>query len=266
MSAVLIPTDFSEASYNAARYGMALARCLDASLLFLHAYEVPYNFSVRQERAADQMEHEARAQMAAFVQKLAPTQKHQVAIERGTLIEAIHRLVAQTPMHLVVMGATGASGIKKALVGSNTIEAIKNAVLPVLSVPVHATAPPSAIHILATHEKNDLPIWQQALPLANSWQIELFSLVLDHDDDAEIKQNQKAYQDLLTSVFDRQIPHTVLDDKGAKEALDEYLAQHENPLLVVRRTKTNWLERLFNNSRADKLAAQAECAVWVFPA
>lgn len=41
MKTILIPTDFSEAAVNAARYGLFLAQRLQADLQLIHAFKVP---------------------------------------------------------------------------------------------------------------------------------------------------------------------------------------------------------------------------------
>ena len=53
----------------------------------------------------------------------------------GELISTVKKLIAVHQPDLIVMGTKGASGLKKILIGSNTVNVIANTNLPVLVIP-----------------------------------------------------------------------------------------------------------------------------------
>ncbi|CAN5532599.1 hypothetical protein BH23BAC1_BH23BAC1_33470 [soil metagenome] len=60
----------------------------------------------------------------------------------GLLDENIKALSEELDIDLVVMGTTGATGLKEVFLGSNTSHAIENLDCPVLAIPEHTKFSP----------------------------------------------------------------------------------------------------------------------------
>src|SRR5450432_1125781 len=56
-------------------------------------------------------------------------------LAHGNLVDSLRKIIAVQPPDLIVMGTKGASGLKKLLMGSNTVNVIANIKLPVLVIP-----------------------------------------------------------------------------------------------------------------------------------
>ena len=56
-------------------------------------------------------------------------------LAHGNLVSTLEKIIAVQHPDLIVMGTKGASGLKKALVGSNTVNVISNIRIPVLVIP-----------------------------------------------------------------------------------------------------------------------------------
>ncbi len=56
-------------------------------------------------------------------------------MERGNLITALKKLIEVQQPDLIVMGTNGASGLKKLIIGSNTVKVISKTRVPVLVIP-----------------------------------------------------------------------------------------------------------------------------------
>ena len=57
------------------------------------------------------------------------------SIAHGDLITTLKKIIAVQQPDLIVMGTKGASGLKKILIGSNTVNVIANTKVPVLVIP-----------------------------------------------------------------------------------------------------------------------------------
>jgi nucleotide-binding universal stress UspA family protein len=130
MKTIIIPVDFSETSLNAARYAAAmLSGKKDAGIILYHMY-------------SDADEYEMAG---TYLESL----KNELLIkgdrviecirERGDdLIDCLERLAYQKTATLIVMGITGKSAFRQALIGSNTLKIAMRDVCPVLIVPPQA--------------------------------------------------------------------------------------------------------------------------------
>jgi len=131
MTNILIPTDYSEASFNALETAIVIAKRNNASLILLHIDDAGYlpedTYTIKN---ASQIGH-------AIADNI--RQRHgiptTVLFKEGFIGPTIVRLAFDIKPDLIVMGAYGASGHRDFFIGSNTYFTIKNASCPVLIVP-----------------------------------------------------------------------------------------------------------------------------------
>lgn len=131
MTNILIPTDYSEASFNALETAIVIAKRNNASLILLHIDDAGYlpedTYTIRN---ASQIGH-------AIADNI--RQRHGIPttllFKEGFIGPTIVRLAFDIKPDLIVMGAYGASGHRDFFIGSNTYFTIKNASCPVLIVP-----------------------------------------------------------------------------------------------------------------------------------
>lgn len=123
---VLVPTDFSEYALLAARFAMSLASYSHAEVCFLHAFTwLRSAFQGEYENEANRKEAEqnAREQMDGFLAHFdGEIQVPDTILAEGRLSDAIDSFLSGSNVMLVVMGTTGASGLKYHVLGSTTSE------------------------------------------------------------------------------------------------------------------------------------------------
>jgi nucleotide-binding universal stress UspA family protein len=130
MHRVLIPTDFSEASLNAARFAAEmLAGKKDASAFLYHNYSHPHEC----ENCVDYM----KSLKKEFLDKGVASVEYENEMG-GDLVEKLDRLAHQTRASVIVMGITGHSAMHDIFIGSNTLKMVNRSVCPVLIVPPDA--------------------------------------------------------------------------------------------------------------------------------
>jgi nucleotide-binding universal stress UspA family protein len=128
---ILIPTDYSEASFNALETAIVIAKRNNASLKIVHiddtAYTPEETYPIKN---AAQIGH-------AIADNI--KQRHGVEttiiFKEGFIGPTIAKLALELKPDLLVMGAYGASGHRDYFIGSNTYYTIKHACCPVLIVP-----------------------------------------------------------------------------------------------------------------------------------
>jgi len=130
MHRVIAPVDFSDSSFNAARFtSQMLAGKPDAMIILYHNYE-------KQRDAANSLSQLEKLKKEMLEQDVAEVE---CVIEMGgDLVENIARLAHTRRATLVTMGITGKSAIKQILMGSNTLKLVNENLYPVMIIPSDA--------------------------------------------------------------------------------------------------------------------------------
>jgi nucleotide-binding universal stress UspA family protein len=142
LKTVLVPTDFSDASESALRYGKAMAGAFDASLHVVHVMEdllahawaaEVYVASMPQLR--DEIEKESRQRLGALLTE-EERRKYRVetALLAGNPFLEIIRYAKAHDINLIVMGTHGRGPIAHMLLGSVAEKVVRKSPCPVLTV------------------------------------------------------------------------------------------------------------------------------------
>jgi nucleotide-binding universal stress UspA family protein len=138
---ILVPTDFSEASEAALRYGRALAEAFDASLDVLNVMEDPFLFAPTAEGYVppphfyEEMETATRDRLYKLLTD-AEREKFRAKLvtKKGSPFVEIVRYAKANDIDLIVMGTHGRGAIAHMLMGSVAEKVVRKAPCPVLTV------------------------------------------------------------------------------------------------------------------------------------
>jgi nucleotide-binding universal stress UspA family protein len=137
---ILVPTDFSDCSEEAVRYGRDLATALGASLHLLHVVQDPYTqpwaaeaFPAPLGDLLTQWEEQARARMAGDLSE-ADRSKVTIVTQIGSPFFEIIRYAQEQHVDLIVIGTHGRGPIGHMLLGSVAEKVVRKAPCPVLTV------------------------------------------------------------------------------------------------------------------------------------
>ncbi len=142
LKTVLVPTDFSDASESALRYGKAMAEAFGASLHVVHVMEdllahawaaEVYVASMPQLR--DEIEKESRQRLGALLTDGERTElRAETALLAGNPFLEIIRYAKAHDVDLIVMGTHGRGPIAHMLLGSVAEKVVRKSPCPVLTV------------------------------------------------------------------------------------------------------------------------------------
>jgi nucleotide-binding universal stress UspA family protein len=149
MKNILIPTDFSENSWNAIEYALNLYKKTSCNIYLLHVVRVTgyigddYGVLPTTETISDVLVKDAKLQLQHLkkrIEKLPLNTKHNFISSTiyGLFINTIRDEVREKKIDIIVMGTKGASGFEEVVLGSNTGDVITKVQCPVLVVPEKA--------------------------------------------------------------------------------------------------------------------------------
>lgn len=277
MKKIILPTDFSENAYNAAKYAVQLFKGVTTTFYLLHTY-TPAFFRAEnlasspiKEDLEDQNHTIAMAQLKELQQRL---QKEFITTEHtfvtravfNTLPQELHNLSESEKADLIIMGTQGATGIIEELLGTNTTEVMRRTECPLIVVPAGFEYKFHKEIIFPTdyeidYKKEQL---QQFLDISvnQNSSIEVLHVSSGHDLSTEQLRNKQKLDGLLA-----QTSHTFhsLPDQGVIEAINSFQVDKPSAILVMIRNKHTFLERLFFEPIIKKIGLQIDIPFMVIP-
>jgi nucleotide-binding universal stress UspA family protein len=140
LQTILVPTDFSECSNAAVRYGFALAENFGASVHLLNVVQDPYllpwaaeSFTVPIPDILKDWEREAKRQLTECV-PVGTAVKALAATRVGSPDREIVRYAAENEIDLIVIGTHGRGALGHMLLGSVAERVVRTAPCGVLAV------------------------------------------------------------------------------------------------------------------------------------
>jgi nucleotide-binding universal stress UspA family protein len=140
LKTILVPSDFSECSEAAFRYGLELARRFDARVHLLHVVQDPLTqpwaaegLSAPLFEVVDKWQAEAKERLRASV-PAADAHRVTVAASVAWPYAEILRYAIENDVDLIVMGTHGRGGVSHMLLGSIAEKVVRRAPCPVLTV------------------------------------------------------------------------------------------------------------------------------------
>ena len=127
MKTILALVDFSDASTNALSFAAELSKRASARLIIMNILQKGED----EEETKNKLKSIESDLKKSFDSDL----KCESSIAHGNLITTLKKIIAVQQPDLIVMGTKGASGLKKILIGSNTVNVIAKTKVPVLVIP-----------------------------------------------------------------------------------------------------------------------------------
>lgn len=136
---ILLPTDFSDLSLKAVRYGLKLNKKINGEITLFHALHLPGIADNVKKKLEDILKKESLEELQILEHKLkkvnAISGEIKKEVEFGVPSKAISDYAKKNDIDLIVMGTKGAGKISKALFGSNTAHLLEKANTTVCVVP-----------------------------------------------------------------------------------------------------------------------------------
>ena len=277
MKKILLPTDFSDNSWNAIKYALQLFKDQECNFTLLNTYtpiiyQIEYmQLGSTQLGLLETMKEVSENGLDEMEQKILnefknPKHTYSKISSFSTLTTEINELYSGNIMDLIVMGTKGATGAREVLFGTNTVHAIKNAKCPVLAIPdnfsfeaPHEILFPSDYEV-NFQEKHIQPIIDIVAPY--NPRINILNASYGYDlSEAQEKNRQKlgAYFKEMACLF-----HSV-SNQNVQEAITKFQLKARINLLVMINNKHSFFENLFFKSTIKQIGFHLNIPFLVIP-
>jgi nucleotide-binding universal stress UspA family protein len=264
---ILFTTDFSNASENAYVYALKLAEKLKASITVVHVYEV-LQFHTWVEESMNMREVNDNITLGEFERfkeeieilkriakenQLDTIEVNYSLKESDYVVDAVLTEAEENQADLIVLGTTGATGLKEIFFGSVASKVMERATCPVFVVPDTANYRGiEKVGLTLEYKPGELELIEKALSIARRLGGHLHCLHVDVYDPEKLKPRVLEYKEAFKHEPDISFhTHYELDvEKGILEFMKFNLID----VVVMRVHHQSMLKELFSYSIAKRIA------------
>lgn len=275
MKKILLPTDFSENSINAISYASQLFRGVPCKFYLLNVFKIPYLANeelmdqnvVQLAALEEEMLKTSKKEMKKLLKRLPKNAKHDFAtISDYNLFNlAVHQLVDEENIELIIMGTKGATGAQEIFLGSNTSDVIMRSSCNVIAIPEnHAFKPPKEI-VFPTDFKIDYN-FEDLAPLISLAEMNNSMVRIIHfSEKADLDEHQEHNKSKLSS-FLVNIKHKyyTLSSSDFEEGLNCFTQSRGNiDMIVIIGRHYGFFQRLFFKPKVRELSFHSTIPLFV---
>lgn len=271
---ILVPTDFSSNADRAVEYAALLAQKSDSAMVLLHVQtpllSSPGIRGVMADEAISGMNDslERMKMLTKALEQTFPALKVNYLIVEGETAEVIIEKGSAEKATLVVMGTLGASGLRKTLFGSNTVQVIRNINVPVLVIPPDAEirVPEKMVYATDYNTTEFKPLLFAAnFAHALNSKLHIVHVIPDVKHELEEKTMIDAFrQEMEGKLNYPETEFTIFRSRDVGEGLLDFTQATRADLLALTTRHKGAFGSLFSKSITEEIAFQAIMPMLVF--
>jgi len=276
---ILVPTDFSDNAWDALTYAIRLFDDIPCTFYILNTYQVsPSRITNTMHKERDthmyRMLKEASEKALKEIENhlndnlLNDKHEYKILSKSGALISIIKNLVSKENIDLIVMGTTGASGIKEVFMGSNAVKMIKHINLcPVLSVPKSYEYHELEKVVFATDHKRHYNAIELTclleLQLIHNFMISVIHIKKENSLNTIQQQNIE----ILKQFFETDMIsfEEIYSSTTVEKAIYKYITKHDANMICLLNYEHSIIEKLTHEPIINKISFHSTIPLLVIP-
>lgn len=272
MKKILVPTDFSTEAENALKIAAQLAKEHDCEIHLLHILEIPL-------QQVDPISGFSELPEAMFFMKLAHKQFTELRekpflngisifehVEFHEIFRGIMQVSEKENVDLVIMGSSGASGLKEIFIGSNTEKAVRNCNTPVLVIKNnHEQFKVNHMVFASNFEDDSINTFENALHFANLFNSKLHLVLVNTPNNFITSADAEKRIAHFTKKFNMQnYSTTIYNDVSIEKGILNFSEAISADLISISTHGRKGLSHFFNGSISEDLVNHANRPIMTF--
>jgi nucleotide-binding universal stress UspA family protein len=271
MKRILVPTDFSAPAKQALHFAVEIAQKSNGRIHLIHVVDLPVSYSLVSPSiyVDDSIVKDSMALAQKSFDKM--VEKHKgsgvsitYSVEYGNPSMAILKLIEEQKSDLVVMGTSGASGIKEILIGSNAEKIVRGSKVPVISIPVGSktTTIKNIVFPNSLREENET-LTLAVKAMQNFFKAKLHLVYVntpalfkrDHETIGRLRTYARRY------MF-KDVEIHVYNDLSEQEGTMNFATEIGADMIAMGTHGRQGLGHLFSGSVAEDVVNHVKCPIW----
>lgn len=277
MQKILVPTDFSKNALKAVVYASEIAQKTGAAIHLLHVIEPSLNMATMQtDSSATKVVEEKTAKLDDSLKSIAdayPQVKVTPCLAGGAVIASIFKYMENEKPDLVVMGTSGASGLKKYIMGSVTAGVIGKTKIPVLAIPVsYELEKPDAIMFATNQFEKDKEILDKIVAISKIFSAPIHVIVFKErggNKNADFIYNEEqlnSYLKFLKETFPAaKFKGAILEGTDFEITIDGYNNKNEIDMIAMVTYPKSFFEKVLIKSITKQMAFHSTIPILAIP-
>lgn len=272
MKNILIPTDFSENSWNAIVYALHFFSESSCNFYLLHVNTVDTlvttdssytsNQKVSKELPVSPLKKLLEQTVERIKNSLSFNTNHRffTIIDHDFIIDSIRNRVDEKKIDFIVMGTKGASGLKKCAIGSNTGNVIRKVKCTTLVVPENAKYVMPKEIAFPTDFSFFYPI-ETLQPIAATVEVNNATIRVLHINkhESELNEDQQKNKEYLNDYFSN-YKHSFhfLTNKHIEDAVQKFVESKEVNLITMLAKNLNYFQKILFHPTVTEISYYKE--------
>jgi len=268
MKNILLPTDFSENSWNAIKYAIQFFEDIECNFYLLHvnrlnnlvANDTPLilNGDALEQIYIKPTKQKLRTILKRISSLSARIKKHKyyTLSDYRFFIESIRKNVDEKHIDYIVMGTKGASGIEKIILGTNTADIITKVKCNTLVVPENAEfVPPKEIAYPTDFTlSSNLQVLEPVSEIMDRFKSSL-RIVHINKNKVELNNDEKMNKELLEDYFNND-SHSFhyLTNKKVEDAVQCFVESRAINLICMVAKNLNYFQQILFHSKVEEIS------------
>jgi nucleotide-binding universal stress UspA family protein len=272
---ILLPTDFSENSWNSISYASQLFKNETCTFYLLNTYRltiygaefaVPNPSEIRLMETIKDASINGLEKISQRIEIALYNPKHTVSqiSSFSTLTREMDEIHKEYGIDFIVMGTKGATGASKVLFGSNTVDVLNSVKCPVLAVPDNFDfeMPKEILFPSDYNIKFNESQLKPIIDLTNQSRVNILHVLYDK----KLTDQQLDNRNKLEQIF-KPISYLLHTEKkqNVPEAIEQYLLKLDINLLVMINNKHSFFENLFFKNKINEIGFNLSIPFLVIP-
>jgi len=283
---ILVPTNFSKGSENAAYYALHLAKQIQAEMKILHVYENPLSgvdinkTSTFENYALStilEVEENAKTGLMEFMNRIKTYgTKHGLgeiqmlpASIMGRVVNRISEIAEVYQPDFLVLGTEGKKEGSRSVLGGLGMNMIQKLELPLFAVPEafipHEHQKMNILYATDFNEKDHNSL-NRLLHLLSPFDIEITCIHIETEPDLQMEERMDELNFFLARNYrSHRIQCRLIEDKDVFHGIQQYTDSNKINLLSFTTRKKHIFEKLFRPNLFKKILQEARVPILIFP-
>ena len=268
MKNILLPTDFSENSWNAINYAISFFENVECNFYLLHVITVntmvleESNFMLDHNALDDLHTIPAKKKLQGLLQRISKQSLNQENHKFYTLtdynffIESVRKTVEEKHVDLIVMGTKGASGLEKYILGTNTADIITKVKCNTLAIPENSkfVRPKEIAFANDFSLSHNLQVLQPVSDILKRFQSSL-RIVHIKKNNTDLSDDEKKNKELIEDFFtNKNYSFHYLTNKKVEDAIQCFVESRDINMICMVAKNLNYFQQILFHSKIENIS------------